>query len=504
MISINKIFAFLTLILIVSGFSQNVIIVVIDGARYIETFGAGETNIPNIWNNLKPLGTIYTNFYNNGITSTNPGHASIITGNWETVANDGSQRPTNPTLFEYNRDQKQNGIQDNFLVAGANKLAAITYSNHPEYGATKGASSVTNDYLGDLATYDSLVSVMDNYNPELILVNFKGVDIMGHTGIWQNYLDAIKMADSLVYLLWQKISNDTFYMNRTTLLVTNDHGRHDDSHGGFASHGCSCEGCRHIMLLGVGKSVIPNQVISETKLQIDIAPTCAELLSINAVYSSGSSLFSGDQPLPVSLSSFQATQDRKLGNIVLKWETESEMENLGFIIERRRIRENIWHNLDTYNENPSLKGQGSTSYHTDYKYVDEEVVVGETYEYRLSDVDYANNIAQSDTISITVGANYYLKSTQKNILLHNAFPNPFNPETTIFFSLPEETFVKLIIFDLKGQVVKILREATTSLGQNEIHWNGRDTWDNPVSTGIYICNLQSGKKSETLKIVHLR
>jgi hypothetical protein len=457
-----------------------------------------------MWNILKPLGTVYTNFYNNGTTSTNPGHASILTGNWETVANDGSQRPSNPTLFEYNRDQKESGFTDNFLVGGVNKLAALTYSNHPEYGSAYGASSSTNDYMGDLATYDSLVSVMDNYTPELLLVNFKGVDISGHSGVWQDYLDAIKLADSLVYLLWQKISTDYFYKNSTTLMVTNDHGRHDDNHGGFASHGCSCDGCRHIMLLALGNNVYTNQINSTIKQQIDIAPTCAELLTINAVYSSGSSLFSGDDPLPISLISFKVSQDRKSGNMVLCWATDSEMENLGFIIERRILGEAIWHNLSTYLNNPDIEGQGSTTCQTEYNFDDEKVAVGETYEYRLSDVDYGHSIHHHQPISITVGAINDLLTTPKNILLHNAYPNPFNPETTIYFSLPEETIVKLIIFDIKGHEVKILREARTSKGQNELHWNGRDKWDNPVSTGIYICNLQSGNKSETMKIVHIR
>jgi hypothetical protein len=457
-----------------------------------------------MWINLKPLGTIFTNFYNFGTTSTNPGHASILTGNWETIANDGSQRPNNPTLFEYNRDQKGNSLTDNFLVVGANKLTALKYSTHPQYGSAYGASYSTNDYLGDLATYDSLVSVMDNYTPELLLVNFKGVDISGHTGNWQDYLNAIKLADSLVYLVWQKISTDPFYKNNSTLLITNDHGRHDDNHGGFTSHGDSCEGCMHIMLLVLGNNVSANQIVSSIKQQIDIAPTCAELLSIDAVYSSGSSLFSGDHPLPISLISFEAAQDNMSGNIVLHWETESEMENLGFIIERRRLGETNWHSLANYDNDTNLEGQGSISCQTVYYYSDVEAVIGETYQYRLSDVDYAHNINIHNTISITVGTKNNLQTTPQNSRLLSAYPNPFNPETTICFSLPKETFVRLIIFDLKGQEVKILREARTSMGQNEIQWNGKDNWNKHISTGIYFCNLQFGSKSETMKIVHLR
>jgi len=61
------------------AFAQNVIVAVVDGARYTETFGATNPSeyIPHMWNDLKPLGTMYENFRNDGKTSTNPGHAII-------------------------------------------------------------------------------------------------------------------------------------------------------------------------------------------------------------------------------------------------------------------------------------------------------------------------------------------------------------------------------------------------------------------------------------------
>jgi hypothetical protein len=182
--------------------AQNVIIVVIDGARYTETFGAQDTFIPNIWNLMKPEGTIYTNFYNDSVTVTNPGHASILTGTWQSIANDGSENPTMPTIFEYYRKNISSSESDNYLVAGANKLCALTYSTHPDYGSDYGASSITNNYTGDLDTYDSLITIMDTYHPGLLLVNFKEVDIKGHTGIWEDYLSAITQVDSLIYQLW--------------------------------------------------------------------------------------------------------------------------------------------------------------------------------------------------------------------------------------------------------------------------------------------------------------
>ena len=80
--------------------AQNVIIVVVDGARYSETFGGGSEYIPHLYHDLAPSGAIFTNFRisDKGMTSTNPGQASILTGAWQLMANDGSERPHQPTV----------------------------------------------------------------------------------------------------------------------------------------------------------------------------------------------------------------------------------------------------------------------------------------------------------------------------------------------------------------------------------------------------------------------
>jgi hypothetical protein len=86
---------------------HNVIIVVIDGARYTETFGDPlHRYIPNIWHRLRPKGTIHTNFYNRGETITLGSHVSMLTGNrsWLRWPAEGEiNRPPTPTLFEHYR-----------------------------------------------------------------------------------------------------------------------------------------------------------------------------------------------------------------------------------------------------------------------------------------------------------------------------------------------------------------------------------------------------------------
>jgi hypothetical protein len=268
---------------------QNAIIVVIDGARYSETFGSDGKYIPHLYNDLASLGTVFTDFRiaDEGITSTNPGHASILTGTWQIIANDGSEHPNKPTIFEYFRKEFSAKKTDCFIVAGKKKIGALAYSTFDGYG--KEYSAATNCFDGnDNEVYDSLMTVMNTYHPKLILVNFPSTDSTGHSGVWDDYIKALTHADKLVFELWQKIQNDPNYKDTTTLFVTNDHGRHTDN---FKDHGCDCDGCEHIMLLAVGKNVPQGQKNSELHQQIDIAVTAGRLLGFKTPYSEGIELF---------------------------------------------------------------------------------------------------------------------------------------------------------------------------------------------------------------------
>ncbi|MGB5531178.1 MAG: sulfatase-like hydrolase/transferase [Ignavibacteriaceae bacterium] len=272
---------------------QNAIIVVIDGARYSETFGSDGKYIPHMYNDLAPLGTVFTNFRiaGEGLTSTNPGQASILTGTWQVIENDGSERPNKPTIFEYFRKQLSVKATDCFIVAGKKKLEALSYSTFPGYGSNYGAS--TNCFDGnDDEVYDSLVHIMNTYQPKLIFINFPTTDIKGHSGVWNDYVNSLTEADRLVYLLWQKIQNNPYYKNSTTMFVTNDHGRHTDN---FNDHGDKCDGCQHIMLLAVGKNIPEGVINSELHRQIDIAGTVGKLLGFKVPFTEGVELFNNDK-----------------------------------------------------------------------------------------------------------------------------------------------------------------------------------------------------------------
>ena len=272
----------------ISLFGQNVIIVVMDGARYSETFGSDSLYIPHIWNQLRPLGTIWTSFFNDGLTKTDPGHSTIATGAWQIIDNKGLGRPKQPTVFEYFRKYTSASENATAVVVGKRKLDILTYSVHPDYGAKYKASSFISS--NDTSVLSIVKNVLSCKQPQVIMINLPNVDSAGHTGNWANYLAAIQIADSLIWNLWQTLQLDTTYRNTTTLFVTNDHGRHDDTHGGFKNHGDDCEGCRHIFCLALGRGFQTHRSIKQRRTQCDIAPTVGELLSFPTPLSTGTSL----------------------------------------------------------------------------------------------------------------------------------------------------------------------------------------------------------------------
>lgn len=82
-------------------------------------------------------------------------------------------------------------------------------------------------------------------------------------------------------------------------------------------------------------------------------------------------------------------------------------------------------------------------------------------------------------------------------LLPNS-PNPFNPQTTIAYDLPNQTAVSLRVFDVSGRLVRVLVDGEViAEGRNEAIWNGRDDTGRRVASGTYFYRLEAGEYSET-------
>lgn len=259
-----------------------------DGARYTETWGEpAQAYIPEI-KNLASQGVVCTSFYNEGQTVTVPGHTAVTTGYYQAINNGGQEIPAKPSIFQYYRSQFSKAAEDTWVIATKDKLEVLSDCLDPAWAGKYrprtdcGVNGIHTGYREDSVTYMHLIDTISKYHPHFVLVNYKEPDASGHANNWIKYTNGIKDVDKYVGDLWDFLQADSVYAGTTTLIVTNDHGRHlDGIADGFPSHGDDCDGCRHIFFMGVGPDFKKNHIDENNYSLIDIAPTVSKLLGIN-------------------------------------------------------------------------------------------------------------------------------------------------------------------------------------------------------------------------------
>lgn len=206
-----------------------------------------------------------------------------------------------------------------------------------------------------------------------------------------------------------------------------------------------------------------------------------------------------DNSLPVELSKF--TVETTLEGVLLKWRTESEIDNIGFIIERKTENTN-WQELVSYKSDQSLLGQGTVSFSTDYEYIDRLVQAGNTYKYRLADIDYDGIVTYHATRTVSVESNP-LPAIANNFSVL-AYPNPFNPSTTIRYSVTNNAPTNIAIYDINGRLINTLLNIEQPAGWHEIQWNGLNASGIKVPAGAYIYRVTVGNELKTDKLILLQ
>jgi len=86
----------------------------------------------------------------------------------------------------------------------------------------------------------------------------------------------------------------------------------------------------------------------------------------------------------------------------------------------------------------------------------------------------------------------------------SAYPNPFNPTTTISYNLLEPSEINLSVYNLKGQLVKSLTNQFKAVGAHRVVWDGKDNHNKQASSGVYFMRLQSGRTSLTHKVLLIK
>ncbi|MCH7771982.1 MAG: T9SS type A sorting domain-containing protein, partial [Bacteroidetes bacterium] len=188
-------------------------------------------------------------------------------------------------------------------------------------------------------------------------------------------------------------------------------------------------------------------------------------------------------PLPVELVSFNG--EYVDNSIILNWKTETELNNHGFDLERY-INSFQWEKI------AFVTGNGNSSSPKFYSYTDIDITNSSVYHYRLKQIDTDGSFTYSDEILVTV-------AIPKYFFLSQNYPNPFNPITKITFSLPEDSRVRITVYNLLGEQVAELVNSEFISGSHTISFDA-----NKFTSGIFLYRIEARNFVATKKMTLLK
>lgn len=190
-------------------------------------------------------------------------------------------------------------------------------------------------------------------------------------------------------------------------------------------------------------------------------------------------------PVPVELTAFSARYVRD--NVELSWQTATELNNYGFAIERSE-------DGDVWNEVDFVPGHGNSYSPKNYTYtdmLDDALRSRGQLSYRLRQVDRDGTTDYSNIVVVRT------TPPPAGVHLHAAYPNPFNPATTLSFSLSEATPVRITVYSLLGrQIATLVDNALMDAGFHTVGFNG-----NELPSGAYVIELNAGGTLQRQRVV---
>lgn len=186
--------------------------------------------------------------------------------------------------------------------------------------------------------------------------------------------------------------------------------------------------------------------------------------------------------VPVELISFEG---ELIGSsALLKWQTASELNNMGFEVERK-LNDGEWGKIGF------VPGFGTSTEINIYEYVDIDLAPGK-YFYRLKQIDYNGSFEYSFEVQVKIEVIY-------DFNLEQNYPNPFNPGTSINYSIREKGLVNLKVFDILGKEVAVLINENQGAGNYSVQFNASN-----LPSGIYFYKITLGNYTATKKLILLK
>jgi len=208
---------------------------------------------------------------------------------------------------------------------------------------------------------------------------------------------------------------------------------------------------------------------------------------------------SANTPQSVELVSF--TGELMSDHVVLNWETLSEIDNVGFDVERSTEEfPNVWETLGF------VEGNGTSTVVNQYSFVDNDLPITDSVIYRLKQIDLGGTFAYTNSIIVDITTSVDNKIINYKFSLEQNYPNPFNPTTKIKFTIPsvedakiESTTTKLVVYDILGREVAMLLNEHLNPGEYEVELNAEG-----LSSGIYYYRLEAISHNQTRKMILIK
>jgi hypothetical protein len=280
----------------------------------------------------------------------------------------------------------------------------------------------------------------------------------------------------------------------TVTQIENFRGNTDDNIGSFASNNTLRIGTAvsDASPVWTGRTLL--SVPNTTTLPIDISTqpfsqSVAASGSGSIFYATLASTLLSDNPLPVELISFAITAVDE--GVKLKWETASEVDNAGFILSRSRFRDGGFEELASYRTHDALVGKGTSTTGGKYEWLDKsKLLPGETYYYKLEDVDFNGVIHTVEVKEFTMPKEYSLSQN---------YPNPFNSSTVVEFNLRLPGRTVLEVYNVLGQRVMTVVDGELSAGsyRYQVNMSG-------MASGMYLYRLRSRDFVATKKMLLIK
>jgi hypothetical protein len=180
---------------------------------------------------------------------------------------------------------------------------------------------------------------------------------------------------------------------------------------------------------------------------------------------------SGSLPVELTLFSYRVLNDK----ILLNWRTETEINNYGFEIERKienptSLSEITWEKIGF------VAGNGNSNSTKEYSFIDINPSGGNKFLYRLKQIDNDGKYEYSGVVEVEI--------TPQEFALDENYPNPFNPNTRINYSVRFDSKVTISVYSITGELVTELVNDFRTAGKYSVNFNG-----NNLASGMYIYRM---------------